>query len=157
MPDDPAAGTLNYGSFPARVLLPPGTYDPSKETVNAVGIVSSLAGGLTPSERPLFALQTSSAPTVTVAAGNVAFFGSAGVGADQIANLPAATGSGFIKIFSKEDANLHYIVLTALLGDLINGLPTYSLGNIVDGGQYDGAAIIDKALGVWRLIWGFVP
>jgi hypothetical protein len=41
---DSLAGTVNYGSYPARILLPPGTFNPTQETVNPVGVVSSVGG-----------------------------------------------------------------------------------------------------------------
>lgn len=110
-----------------------------------------------PPSLPLFTPQTSAATPVTIGAGNVAFFGSAAVGADQVANLPAATGSGFIKIVKKMDANLHYIVVTAAGGDLIDGAATFKVGNTVDGGINDALAIIDQAAAVWKVLWSYVP
>lgn len=150
---DPSPGSLDYGSFPARILLPPGTFNPTQETVNEVGIISDIRGGTSPTGFPLFTLQTSAVTPVTIGAGNVAFFGSAGAGADQVANLPAATGSGFLKIIKKQDANAHYIVVTAAGADLIDGFATFSVGTT----QYDAIAIIDSAAGVWRVIWSYVP
>jgi len=39
-----SVGTLDYGPYPAPVLLPPGSYNPTRETVNAAGVISSVGG-----------------------------------------------------------------------------------------------------------------
>ena len=41
---DPVVGSLDYGSYPARVLLTPGTFNPTQETINAQGVISSVGG-----------------------------------------------------------------------------------------------------------------
>jgi len=42
--DNVAVGTLDYGPYPARILLTPGTFNPTQETVNPVGVISSVGG-----------------------------------------------------------------------------------------------------------------
>lgn len=146
---DAAVGSLDYGPYPARVLLTPGTYNPSQLTVNAVGVISSTSGGSVPTGLPIFMLfvePIGASPFAIPAGKNVFLEASASAGADFIANLPPATGSGFIVIAKKADANAHNIVVTAAGSDLIDGLATYTITV-----QYAAITLVDLAARVWGI------
>ena len=42
--DNIPVGSLDYGPYPARILLTPGTFNPTQEVVNSVGVISSVGG-----------------------------------------------------------------------------------------------------------------
>lgn len=88
-----------------------------------------------------------SSPFTIPGAVPVTFLGaSSGSGADFIANLPAAVGSGDKITVQKSDSNAHNIVLTAAGSDTINGSATYDLTT-----QYQTVEIIDTAAGFWTV------
>jgi hypothetical protein len=148
LPDDSfERSALIYGSYPPQPILEStGTKHITTIAINPVGRINSVTDG-SGSATPLFALEITSTTPYAVPTGNVAVFASASSGADLVADLPAATGSGYIALFTKEDANAHNIIITAAGSDLINGNMTYTLTT-----QYSAVWLIDKSAGVWRII-----
>jgi hypothetical protein len=100
--------------------------------------INALAAGLS------FNVTNTAVTPYAVTATDVAIGGSASAGADQIINLPAATGSGRVLVFSKRDANAFNIVITANGGDLINAAGTATITV-----QYDTIRLYDNTAGVW--------
>lgn len=67
--------------------------------------------------------------------------------ADNIATLPAATGSGAEYTIIKTDAAAHNVVLTAAGSDTINGAGTFSLT-----AQYKRVTVVDAASAKWYIV-----
>lgn len=135
-------------------------------TISNTGVLAILAGAgitiggapsnpsvsaTTPTSRALFTPQVKTiadSPYTIATAQNVFLDASSSAGADFIANLPAASGSGFIVVVKKTDANAHNIAITPNGTDTIDGLN--SARNLAN--QYDAHALIDVATGKWD-IW----
>jgi hypothetical protein len=110
-------------------------------------ITISATGGGGGAAAPWTMATTATTP-YTVGSGFNAFVrGSATAGADQIINLPAATGSGWMTMMKKMDANPHNIVVTRAGTDTIDGLTTYTLSN-----QYSAVQLVDGAAGLWDVV-----
>jgi hypothetical protein len=93
-------------------------------------------------------ITTTATTPYSVGSGFNAFVrGSATAGADQVVNLPAATGTGWMALVKKMDTNPHNIVVTRAGTDTIDGLSTYTLTN-----QYSAVQLVDGATGLWDVV-----
>ncbi len=124
-------------------------------TLTDAGAGSTLTIASTPNTAPIFGtpqVKTITDSPYTIATSqNVFLDASASAGADFIANLPHATGSGFIVVVKKTDANAHNVAITP---DPIRGTDTIDGLNAARNlaNQYDAHALIDVAAGKWD-IW----
>jgi hypothetical protein len=114
--------------------------------------VQQPSGGVTDATTlAIFDLEThgiADSPYAIAAGLNTFLMASASAGADFVAVLPAATGSGNLVVIKKMDANAHNIAITPTGADTIDGVN--AAVNITL--QYDALRLIDAGVGVW-LIW----
>ena len=71
---------------------------------------------------------------------------SSSAGADFVFDLPPATGSGYVAVIKKVDANAHNIEVTPFGSDTIDGVNAASNISI----QYDFVKLVDVASGAWE-------
>lgn len=154
LPDDTFDwNALDYGSFPNQPLLfPTGTKTLTTAVINPEGRIIQLSSGSGPSGLALLIpVVTSASPYSVPVSQNTAIYASASLGADFTANLPPATGSGFIYILKKMDANAHNVIFDADGADLIDGLGTYTLTT-----QYAAVWVQDIASLTWAVLGVYV-
>jgi hypothetical protein len=116
------------------------TNGPGSITIASTGGGGGGGGGFT-------IVTTATTPYTVAAAANIYLRGSATAGANQVVNLPAATGSGVILMFKKMDSNPHNLVVTPNGTDTIDTYASYTLTT-----QLSVIQILDAAAGVWDLI-----
>lgn len=155
LPDNTAEqNALIYGSYPpAPLLFPTGAKTITSIDVNPEGRITSISSGSVPTGLALLVpVVISSQPYTVPTSQNTAVYGSALVGSDFTATLPAATGSGFINLLKKMDAFAHAVKFGVTGGDLIDGLSTYSLTT-----QFAAVWVQDSAIGIWSILGVYVP
>ena len=137
----------------AEVVAPTSSVNTKSGTVSVAAHVSPSPGGVQQAV-PLFTVidEPFAASPYAIAfpsgGGNILLEASAGSAANFIANLPPATGSGYLIIVKKEDANAFAIAITPNGSDTIDGVN--AAVNITT--QFDTLQLIDDGSGTWATI-----
>jgi hypothetical protein len=117
---DPVVGSLDYGSYPARILLTPGVFNPTQEVVNAVGVISSVGGAggsntlVTTNGTAINAGTSQAQPGITVTGVTTA-----SVASWSLPNVPDATWQSGITAFTVCTANTVTLYLSNPTGGTI--------------------------------------
>jgi hypothetical protein len=141
-------GQIPIGSNGAAPVLATLTAGSGVTITNGPGVITIASTGGGGGGTAFFTIVTTATTPYTVAAGaNIYIRGSATAGANQVVNLPAATGSGVILMFKKMDSNPHNLVVTPNGTNTIDTYASYTLTT-----QFSAIQILDAAAGVWDLV-----